>query len=335
MGFSLNPKKLVSDIVHAPAKIADKAENVVSDAAHTAVNVAEAAPGLAKAAAVDAYHGANYLVHNPPNLSQVKRTVLTIGGGIISGKPVEMKGNLPPYQRLPQPEYDAAIKRGKGQSVDQMFITGDRGGKSKNEPISMVVTGSKDDLKAALLKQGWQQAPMRTVSEFASMGAKVLLGTEKDTNGPVSAQYLDGKSEDMAFNKNDDYNAGRDHLRIYNMGTDENGNQKWGVATTRDIKCKVTIPHPDVDLNPFDGDGLSVHEKGVKFTHEIDKHIDPSRDQVMHDLVKSGFVKDWDAVDGKRSGVAEEKLPDGAYKVDNDLYTDGRVFRVDVSRPQA
>ena len=49
----------------------------------------------------------------------------------------------------------------------------------------------------------------------------------------------------------------------------------------------------------------------------------------MHSLIKSGFVKDWASVEGKRtSGVAEQKLPDGRFKVDNDLTTDGRVIEV-------
>jgi hypothetical protein len=330
MGFSLNPKKLVENVVHAPAKIAEKAEDV----AHTAVDVAKAAPGIAKDAATEAYHTADYLVHNPPNLSQLKRATLTIGGGILSGKGVEITGRMPGYDRLDQAEHDAAVERGKGQSVEQAFVTGDRAGKSVNEPVSLEVTGSKDDLKAALHQMGWKQAPKRTVGEYATMAGKVLLGTEKNTNGPVSVQYLDGKSEEMAFNKNDDFNAGRDHMRIYHVGKDEKtGEDKWAIACSRDVKLKVKIPHPDVDLNPFDGDGISVHEDPLKFTHEIDKHVDRERDLVIHDLVKSGFVKHWDAVEGKRSGVAEEKLPDGNFKVDNDLYTDGRVYRVGMKKP--
>ncbi|MNS26443.1 hypothetical protein D3C72_583660 [compost metagenome] len=328
MGFSLNPKKAFEAVVKAPAK----AVNTLKDAGETAVDVAKAVPGVAKDVAVEGFQTAKYLADNPPNLAQVKRTTLTIGKAILTGKEQVMVGKMPPYDRPAAADLEAAKQRGEGRSIEQTFITGSKA-TSINEPVSLVVTGAKADLVKALQDTGWRLAPNRDIENYAAMGAKVLLGTERDTNGPLSPQHLDGKTEDMAFNKNDDYNAGRDHMRIYNRGKDpKTGEDVWAIAATRDTSAKITVPTPDVDLNPFDGDGLGVKAKAPNFTHTIDKDIDGERDLIMHDLLKSGFVKDWASVTGKRSGVAEEKLPDGRFKVDNDLFTDGRVYDVSLGR---
>lgn len=322
MGFSLNPKKAFEAVVKAPQKVVE-----------TAVDVAKAAPGIAKSVGEETFNTAKYLADNPPNLGQLKRTTLTIGKAILTGEEQVMVGKMPAYQRPTEAQLKDAIQRGEGRKLEQSFIRGDREGKSINEPVSVVVKGSKEDLVKALESTGWRKAPGRDVEAYAAMGAKVLLGTERDTNGPMSPQFLRGKEEAMAFNKNDDYNAGRDHMRIYDRGPDpKTGETVWEIAATRDTSAKVTVPHPDMDLNPLDGDGLSVKLKTPKFTHTIDKEVDHERDLIMHDLLASGLVKDWASVEGKRTGVAEEKLPDGRFKVDNDLTTDGRLYEVSLGR---
>jgi hypothetical protein len=321
MGFSLNPKKAFEAVVKAPQQVVE-----------TAVDVAKAAPGIAKAVGEETFNTAKYLADNPPNLGQLKRTTLTIGKAILTGEEQVMVGKMPAYDRPAKDQLDAAIKRGEGRTRAQNFITGSSA-KSINEPVSVVVKGSKEDLVKALESTGWRKAPGRDLSAYAAMGAKVLLGTERDTNGPMSPQHLHGKEETMAFNKNDDYNAGRDHMRIYHTGQDpRTGEDTWEIAATRDLTAKVTVPHPDVDANPFDGDGVSVKFESPNFTHTIDKEIDGERDLIMHDLLKSGLVKDWASVEGKRAGVAEAKLPDGRFKVDNDLTTDGRLYEVSLGR---
>jgi hypothetical protein len=324
MGLSLNPKKAFEAVVKAPQQVVE-----------TAVDVAKAAPGVAKDVAEGTYNTAKYLADNPPNLGQLKRTTLTIGKAIVTGEEQVMVGKMPAYDRPAPDQLAAAVKRGEGRQLAQSFITGSSA-KSINEPVSVVVKGSKEDLVKALESTGWRKAPGRDLGSYAAMGAKVLLGTEKDTNGPMSPQHLHGKQETMAFNKNDDYNAGRDHMRIYHTGKDpKTGEDTWEIAATRDLTAKVTVPHPDIDLNLFDGDGLDVKLKSPNFTHTIDKEIDGERDLIMHDLLASGLVKDWASVEGKRTGVAEQKLPDGRFKVDNDLTTDGRLYEVSLGRQHA
>ena len=151
MGFSLNPKKAFEAVVKAPVK-----------AVETAIDVAKAAPGVAQDVAEQTYRAGKYLADNPPNLGQVKRTTLTIGKAIVTGKEQVMVGQMPPYERPSKQELAAAAQRGEGRTIEQSFIRGDKAGKSINEPVSLVVKGSKADLVKALESTGWRRAPERS-----------------------------------------------------------------------------------------------------------------------------------------------------------------------------
>jgi hypothetical protein len=140
----------------------------------------------------------------------------------------------------------------------------------------------------------------------------------------VSAAYVDGKEEVVAFNKNDDFNAARDHMRIYPLGKDADGKEQWGLAGTRDIA--LTISRPELEMDGI----IPKISKAPGFSHEIDKNIDSERDMIMANLLDSKRVGDWKAVDGKRSGAEEKTLPDGRYELADGIQSDGKVYVVDL-----
>jgi hypothetical protein len=61
--------------------------------------------------------------------------------------------------------------------------------------------------------------------------------------------------------------------------------------------------------------------------HRTDVAIDRERDLIMHDLLASGLVKTWAAVEGARNGMAEKTLPDGQVQLGKRV-TDGLVYEV-------
>lgn len=310
---------IVDSIKHTVTSIPGRVKN----AAENGVDLLKATPGAAVEVAKDTYKAGKYLAENPPNPGQIVRTLKAVGHAAVSGDRTLIHGNLKDYATLSPEAKAAAAQRAKGQRIAQPFIAGDAKGTNLNEPVNLVVKGSKDDLVKALESQGWMKAPSRDAKNFVHMGLKVLFGTERDTNGPVSAAYLNGHSETMAFNKNDDYNAGRDHIRVYNAGKDpQTGEDVWQIAGTRDVAAAITIPHPTFK-------GIIPHFEAPHFGHEIDDHIDRERDQVMHDLLASKQVAGWQAVEGQRSGVQETRRKDGSYQV-GDYLTDGRVDVVDL-----
>lgn len=215
---------------------------------------------------------------------------------------VLIKPNLPPYTPLPAAERVAAEQRSVGRTHPQEFITDKNG--HPHEPVNLVVKGTKAELVQALEKAGWTRAAELTTSS----GFKTALtAVDKLTHfdaihdynyqaSPVSPMYLHGKRYELAFNKNNDHNTGRDHLRIFASGTDSQGRPIWEIAATRDTGLKL---------------GTQSHG------HQIDHHIDPERDMVMADLLQSGEVHAWHVA---RSETAADDPRYGDYTTDRKLY---------------
>jgi hypothetical protein len=189
--------------------------------------------------------------------------------------------------------------------------------------VNLTVRGSKEDLVEAFKRQGWMMSPALGLRNNLKMAGKFLLGTERAVNGPVSNMYVNGKPAEMAFSKNDDYNAGRDHLRVFDGGTDpKTGEQIWQIAATRDVAATITTKHPEWH-------GLMPDFYAPTTGHRTDPEIDRERDLIMHDLLASGLVSDWAAVKGDRpeGDTPEATLPDGRVQLGG-RKTDGRVYDV-------
>lgn len=317
MGFSIDPGKAFAAIKRVPGKAADVAKDVLE--------VAKEAPEAAVEITKDSLKLAKYVAHHPPDLDQMRRMGKAIREAVVSGEQVVIEGKMPAYAPLDPVALAEARKRGEGRTIKQPYIVSSQSATRLHEPVNLVVKGSKEDLVRALESQGWLKAPNRSAKNYLRMAAKVLFGTERDTNGPVSAMHLDGREEAMAFNKNDDYNAGRDHLRVWHTGTDpKTGKDIWQIAGTRDLVATVTVPHPTWD-------GLLPDFEAPRFGHRIDGRIDKERDMIMQDMLASGLVKDWAAVDGERKGAPEVRREDGRVIIRDGKYdTDGKVYEVEL-----
>jgi hypothetical protein len=271
--------------------------------------------------AEEALDAADYLADHPPSLDRFKRTARAVGESLRTGEAGVIHADLPGYAGLDAGELEEAKRRGEGRTIAQPYITGDRAGHSRHEPISLVVRGSLEDVAKALESQGWTEAPPLDTREALKMAAKFVLGTEKNINGPVSRMYVDGQEAVAAFNKNDDFNAGRDHLRIFSAGKDpKTGEPVWQIAATRDVGATITAPRLTFD-------GLKPSLTAPRSGHRTDPAIDRERDLIMHDMLASGRVKAWAAVAGSREGLAESRQPDGSVQIGQRV-TDGLVYDV-------
>ncbi|MDB5101910.1 MAG: hypothetical protein JWM80_6331 [Cyanobacteria bacterium RYN_339] len=310
----------------------------INDLKHTArgvekrvANVAQAVPVQAVTGFVqDTFEGGVHQARNVGKAVQhVPETVDTwkrLAGAVVSGDRTLLPGHMPAYPTLDATQLDAAKAAGAGKRVEQPFLQDDKDGNGANEPVTLYLTGSKADVVKALVKQGWVQNNGRSIKNYARQFLAVLTHYDKVSNGPVSSMFLYGRSEDMAFSKNVDYNLGRDHMRLYKKGVDpKTGQDVWAVAATRDVAASVTLHKPE-HTGPMPWD-WKVATPG--FGHQTDEHIDRERDLIMHDLLASGQVKDFQAVNGVPKGAPSQKQPDGSY-VTNGYPTDGKVYQVAV-----
>jgi hypothetical protein len=223
---------------------------------------------------------------------------------------VTLQPKLPAYQPLPAKQLEAANARSKGATTEQRVIQTKDG--NKCEPVVLKVAATKEELARALEKQGWVKADDLTVWNSTKASASMLLKATGlshliDFNyqaSPMTKMYIDGHLQEMAFNKNNDHHEARDHLRIFDSGKrDAKGRPIWEIAATRDVSLQVRIPS---------------FGKG----HTTDTAIDPERDLIMGDLLKSG-VANWRVAQGRLSD-ADKPGVESTYK------TDGKVYVVDL-----
>lgn len=212
---------------------------------------------------------------------------------------------LPPYTPLSAAARVAAEQRSVGMTYPQPFIT-NKSGTRTFEPVNLVMTGSRAEIIHALTKAGWTQTASLTTSSGLKSALTMIDGLTPlhhliDYNykaSPVSPMYLDGRHFDLAFNKNDQHNLARDHLRIFETPRrDAAGRPIWEVAATRDV-------------------GLHIGTKS--HGHAIDQAIDKERDQVLADLLKSGEVQQWHVAKSEVN-PSDPRFKD--YQTDHKLYT--------------
>lgn len=242
----------------------------------------------------------------------LRLTVQAVDSGIHHFLPdhYTVNGNLPAYTKLPPAALQQAEARSKGQTVRQPLIHSPQG--SPCEPVTMYVTGTKAQLEAALEKQGWKKADKLSIwNGFKSdltlldklTGLNKILPYKYDSS-PMTVMSVDGKQQVMAFDKNDDYHTGRDHLRVFDTGKkDAQGRPVWAIASTRDTAIDIKVPS---------------FNKG----HHTDSRLDPERDMIMADLLKSG-VKNWTVAQGQMT-------PADQAHVNQTYQYDGKVYMVDL-----
>lgn len=231
---------------------------------------------------------------------------------------VTIAPKMPAYTKLAPEAIAEAVSRSKGLSYPMPCIQGNTG--SMNEPVSVVVSGTREQLVSALEKAGWTQAEKGSIlstihkdfSQLVKAAHLPAIGLDYNPqNTEVSKAFLRGKPQDMSFNKNDDHHLVRDHIRIYDTGRqDAQGRPVWEIAATRDTATSLRLP--------------SLMEG-----HHIDLAIDKERDMLMADLLTTGLVKDWKVAQGVQT--PEEKAnTDAKFTGNNQGKIDGRVYVVNL-----
>ncbi len=231
-----------------------------------------------------------------------KDTLKDAASGLVPDR-VILNPAMPPYTPLPATERVAAEQRSVGKTYPQRAIQ-NADGKS-HEPITLVVSGSREALVEALTKAGWTQADPVDVISGAKTAlttvSKALPGPKYDYEAvPMADMVMDGRPNELAFNKNSDHGITRDHMRIFRTDqVDAHGNPVWEIAATRDI-------------------ALGIAPKDPNTWHEIDKNLDPERDMVMADLLGTGQVKDWHVAKG--TPKPEDAAAIAKYQTDGKVY---------------
>ncbi len=167
------------------------------------------------------------------------------------------------------------------------------------DPLNVGVVGSKAQVAYAMSLAGWKPADAITLRSSIDIGLSVVLDRPY-ADAPVSSLYLDGKKQDLAFERPDGTSADRrHHIRLWHiLDKGVEGNGVWlGSAT-------------------FDR-GVGVSHDTLQITHHIDPDIDRERDFVISSLKDAGVVQQTYQVTGTgptlngRNGEGDRYYTDG------------------------
>jgi len=148
--------------------------------------------------------------------------------------------------------------------------------------VNLVFLGSREQVQAAFAEAGWHNSdPVSRYSFGKNLYA--LLNNSGYAQQPMTTLLLDGKPQDMNWQKGLNSYGRRDHLRIWQWTGEEASDSVWMSSSTHDTSAI-----------------LSVKYHG--FVHHIAPYIDQERAKVVRDLNFAGCVKSVTYV--SRAGVA-------------------------------
>ena len=158
--------------------------------------------------------------------------------------------------------------------------------------LNLVFIGSEEQVKAAFREAGWHNADPASRHTYLK-NFYALLNNSGYAEQPMMTFYLNGKPEDMNWQKSLNSYGRRDHLRIWEWTSEESGERMWISSSTHDT-----------------GAVLSVKYKG--FVHHISPDIDDERSTVIRNLNFAGCVKSVNY-------VSNPEMPASAHNATGDV----------------
>lgn len=202
-------------------------------------------------------------------------------------------------------EVDAEELRQLLETLPCCALGGDK--KTQGDPLNLVVIGPETAVVAPFIRRGWDLTETIHGAAIWRTIQSSLFGRSYRTS-PVSPLYLFGRSQDVALQKARETVDERNHLRLWLAPYDFQGEQVWVGQISRDI-------------------GIRLSSKTL-VTHKIDPDIDETRDYLLQDLVRSGYVKRIGYVPGV--GAAGTGSPRFNYTGDP-YWTDGARLIIQLS----
>jgi len=160
-------------------------------------------------------------------------------------------------------EYDSLIRQLPHRSTTQKRVDADY--------VNLVFLGSQDQVTAAFREAGWNNSDPVSKRAFLH-NLYALLNNSGYAQQPMTTLLLDGKPEDMNWQKGLNSYGRRDHLRIWQWPEAETNDSVWLSSSTHDTSVI-----------------LSVKYHG--FVHHIAPDIDEERSKVIRDLNFAGCVR--------------------------------------------
>jgi hypothetical protein len=167
--------------------------------------------------------------------------------------------------------------------------------------LNMVFVGSEAQVKSAFVHAGWNGADSHSAKAWGKNFYALLENSGYDKQ-PMMKFLMDGKPEDMKWQRNLNSYGRRDHLRLWRLPSKEGAEPVWAGSCTHDMGAAFNFSH-------------------FRFMHHVEPHIDGERALVVRELTYGGCVKSVSYVErpetitSVRSTMGEVMVTDGAVAV--------------------
>jgi hypothetical protein len=173
------------------------------------------------------------------------------------------------------------------------------------DPVNVGLVGEIGEVQLAMQRAGWLPArPITMRSAFGIVGAVAL--DRSDPRAPVSDLFLDGRRQDLAFERQVDASPRRrHHVRFWKQGQHVDGLTLWLGAATFD-------------------EGVTIAHESGQVTHRTSPNIDEERDTLVEDLERGGCagdVHDTPGIGSRAGARTAEGRP---------IDTDGRIAVIEL-----
>jgi hypothetical protein len=174
------------------------------------------------------------------------------------------------------------------------------------DPVNVGLIGEIGEVQLAMQRAGW--LPARPITVLSALGIAGAVALDRsDPRAPVSDLFLNGRRQDLAFERQVDASPRRrHHVRFWNQGRHVEGLTLWLGAATFD-------------------EGVTIAHENGQITHRTSPDIDEERDTLVDDLERggcAGAVHDTPGI-GPRS--------DARTAAGRLIETDGRVAVVELA----
>jgi hypothetical protein len=136
--------------------------------------------------------------------------------------------------------------------------------------VNLLFLGSHEQLEDAFHSAGWLPGDPNNTRAFFKQFRAFLLFNNYSTM-PISRQFLNGRVQDLTWQKSFDSYGKREHLRIWSEPGRVLNQDAWLSAYTRETSAALS---------------LRYH----KFIHHIDPNLDEGVNMLVRDLTLSGCV---------------------------------------------
>jgi len=164
--------------------------------------------------------------------------------------------------------------------------------------INIIFAGSTENIEQAFQLAGWKQSEALTKGAVFRQMYAYLAKTNYET-APMSTQLLEGRHADLTLEKTFDSYDKRNHMRVWKLEQEWDGQALWASAAVRET-----------------GATLSIRHKG--FIHHVSSDVAEEQRMVARDLMAAGCV----------DGVSTIARPDMDHIMQN---ATGEFFRTDGS----